>query len=220
MSATLLRDDAETIARLDSVVCLLEWTRSLPPSTRTRFFAALAECSDAAQQVVVSQIGVIKNPHTAAAERQRALTTIGDTLSLRLDEVEERGASSMAHGCQQKAGTQEEAFAHRLRQLMEARRISQQEIADRIGCSQPAISQMLNRHCRPQKRTIVKLAEALNVHARDLWPDIEAVEMLDAVGSFQQDDYVMSDAEAHALRDTTRRNRPKIQPQSLPPRRG
>ncbi len=73
---------------------------------------------------------------------------------------------------------------------------------------------MLNRTCRPQKKTIVKLAEALNVQPSDLWPDIEVAEMLDAVASFQQDDYVMMEAEARALGDTSQPNRPKIQAKS------
>jgi hypothetical protein len=78
---------------------------------------------------------------------------------------------------------------------------------------------MLNRNCRPQKKTILKLAEALHVQACDLWPDIEVAEMLDAVASFQQDDYVMTDAEARALSDPSRRNPPKVRAKSLPTRR-
>jgi len=35
-------------------------------------------------------------------------------------------------------------------------------------------------------------------------------EMLDAVASFQQDEYVMTEEEAEALRDTSKRNSPKI----------
>lgn len=53
----------------------------------------------------------------------------------------------------------------------------------------------------------------------DLWPDIEVAEMLDAVASFQQDDYEMTEAEARALSDTSRPNRPKIQSKTLPTRR-
>ena len=118
----------------------------------------------------------------------------------------------------QRMDTEEETFADRVRELMETKRISQQELAARAGCSQPAISQMLNRTCRPQKKTILKLAEALNVQARDLWPDIEVAEMLDAVASFQQDNYVMTEAEARALGNTSQPNRPKIQAKALPTR--
>ena len=57
------------------------------------------------------------------------------------------------------------------------------------------------------------------MQARDLWPDIEVAEMLDAVASFQRDDYVMTEAEARALSDTSQPNRPRIQAKSLPTRR-
>jgi hypothetical protein len=77
---------------------------------------------------------------------------------------------------------------------------------------------MLNRACRPQKKTILMLAEVLNVPARDLWPDVDVAETLDAVAGFQQPDYVMTPAEAQALADTSKRNSPKIQAQSLPTR--
>lgn len=119
--------------------------------------------------------------------------------------------------------SQEQSFADRLSILMDAKRISQLELAARIGCTQPAISQMLSRKSRPQKRTILKLAEALGVNATmqnatDLWPDIDVVEMLDAVVSFQEDGYVMTEAEAAALKGTSSRNRPKLPVKSLPSR--
>lgn len=231
MADTLLPDDPQTVQRLDSVACLLEWMRSMPAPTRKHFFGALAECSDAIQQVVVRLIVVVKNPKTTSVERQRALMTIADALFPNADErgeygldwvTSEAGAAtenpSLANEVQQ-MDSQEATFAHRLREVMDAKRISQLELAERVGCSQPAISQMLNRNCRPQKKTILKLAEALNVQACDLWPDIDVAEMLDAVTSFQQDDYVMSEAKARALSDTSRPNRPKIQAKSLPTRR-
>lgn len=231
MADTLLPDDPQTVQRLDSIACLLEWMRSMPAPTRKRFFGAIAECSDAIQQVVVRLIVVVKNPKTTPVERQRALMTIADALFPNADESGEYGLDLMTSEAEaaaqnpslayevQKMDTQEATFAQRLREVMEAKRISQLELADRVGCSQPAISQMLNRNCRPQKKTILKLAEALNVHACDLWPDLEVAERLDAVASFQQDDYVMTEAEAHALSETSRPNRPKIQAKSLPTRR-
>jgi transcriptional regulator with XRE-family HTH domain len=112
--------------------------------------------------------------------------------------------------------TQEESFATRLKNLMISKQISQRELADRTGCSQPAISQMLNRRCRPRKQTILKLAEALHAEPRELWPDIEVAEMLDAVASFQEDDHTMTAAEASALSATANQNRPKFQSKSLP----
>lgn len=227
----ILHDDPQTVARLHSIASLFEWMQSLPQADRKRFLARLAECSDAVQQVVIKMLGVLKNTDSTTAERKRALSTIADALFINPDEtdggygqdlaVSESFAASRVPPLARevkKMDIQEATFAQRLRELMETRRISQQELADRAQCSQPAISQMLNRACRPQKKTILKLAEALNVHARDLWPDIDVMETLDAVASFQQPDYVMTPAEAQALADTSERNLPKIQAKSLPKR--
>jgi transcriptional regulator with XRE-family HTH domain len=205
--------------------------RSMPAPERKRFWTALAECSEEVQRVVAQAVDVVKNPHTTPHERKRALATIADALSLKPDGDRGSGQDLVASEAKaaaqtaslardvSKADPQQAAFARRLRYVMEAKRISQVELAERVGCSQPAISQMLNRNCRPRKMTILKLAEALNVQATDLWPDIDVAEMLDAVASFQADEYVMTEAEARALGDTSRPNRPRIQPKSLPMRR-
>ncbi|MFO0912663.1 MAG: helix-turn-helix transcriptional regulator [Pirellulales bacterium] len=228
MANSLLPDDPQTLQRLDSVACLLEWMSSMPAPTRKLFFRAIAEFGDAMQQVVMRLIVVIKNPKTTPVERQRALIAIADALFPNADENGEHGVTSKTDTAAespslirdvQQTDAHQATFALRLRESMEAKRISQQELAERVGCSQPAISQMLNRNSRPQKKTILKLAQALGVKPCDLWPDMDVAEMLDAVASFQQNDYVMTEAEARALSDTSRPNRPKIQPTPLPTRR-
>jgi transcriptional regulator with XRE-family HTH domain len=231
MTETFLLNDPQAVARFDSVACLFEWMRSMPVAERKRFLGALAECRDEVLQVVVSLLKVVKDPRTTAAERKRALMTIADALSL--NPCEEDGkygqdlVASEAYAADRSAplarevsqmNAQEETFARRLRELMDAKQISQRELADRVGCSQPAISQMLSRVCRPQKKTILKLAEALNVQPRDLWPDIDVADMLDAAASFQQDDYTMTAAEASALADTANKNRSTLRAKSLPTR--
>jgi lambda repressor-like predicted transcriptional regulator len=65
---------------------------------------------------------------------------------------------------------EEAVFAERLRNLMEAKGVTQAELADKLGIGQPAISMMLNRVCRPQRKTIVRFAEALGVRPEELWP--------------------------------------------------
>jgi transcriptional regulator with XRE-family HTH domain len=209
--------------------CFWNWTRSLPPKERGRFVAALVECSDELREVVLRMLSIIENPQSTPSERKRAIFTIADALFLNPDENDgeygiDLGASepfaaaeypNVAHEVQKMDG-QEATFADRLGELMTAKRLSQQELAGRVGCSQPAVSLMLSRKCRPQKKTILKLAEALDVDPRELWPDLEVAEMLDAAASFQQDDYVMTEAEARALRDTSRRNKPAKPVRLLP----
>lgn len=231
MTDTQLLDDPQTVTLFESVACVSRWLRSMPKPDRARFLGMLIECSDDIQQVVVSLLNVVKDPLTTAAERKRALMTIADALSLNPDEEDGQYgqglAASEAYAAARSAplarevgkmDAQEEAFARRLRELMDAKRVSQRELADRVGCSQPAISQMLSRRCRPQRKTIRRLAEALDVHPRDLWPDLDVADMLDAVASFQQDDYVMTAAEAATFADTANPNRPKVRVRALPPR--
>ncbi len=231
MMETLLRDEPQTVTMLDSVACIIEWTRSMDVPSRKRFLGALIECSDEVQQVVVSLVNVLKDSRTTVSERTRALSTIADALFLNPCEDDgEYGqdlAASEAYAAVRspslarevaKMNTQEATFSQRLQELMAAKRISQQELADRVGVSQPAISQMIRRVCRPQKKTILKLAEAFNVHPREIWPDIDVAEMLDAVAAFQQDDYVMTAAEAAAFADTSKKNRPRLPVNSLPTR--
>ena len=51
--------------------------------------------------------------------------------------------------------------------------MTQEQLAAKIGVGQPAISNMLNRQCRPQRRTVKRLATALDVSPEDLWPGID-----------------------------------------------
>jgi transcriptional regulator with XRE-family HTH domain len=66
---------------------------------------------------------------------------------------------------------EEAAFAQRLRDLMDAKGLTQAELAEKLGIGQPAISMMLNRTCRPQRATVIGLAQALGVLPEELWPD-------------------------------------------------
>jgi transcriptional regulator with XRE-family HTH domain len=183
----------------------MAWMRSVSQPTRQRLLAAMAECNDEVRDVVLRMVRVVESPQATPAEREHALATIADVLLQNPDEEEH-------------ARSQQAVFADRLRSLMTEKCVTQQELAQRIGCSQPAVSQMLNRSCRPQKKTILKLAEALNVRPQELWPDLEVADMLDAVASFQQEEYAMTEAEAEALRETSRRNSAKIPVRSLPAR--
>jgi lambda repressor-like predicted transcriptional regulator len=65
---------------------------------------------------------------------------------------------------------QEATFAYRLRGLMDERGLTQTELAAKVGIGQPAISMMLNRACRPQRKTVRRIAAALEVEPDALWP--------------------------------------------------
>jgi hypothetical protein len=62
---------------------------------------------------------------------------------------------------------------------------------------------MLNRKCRPQRKTLDKIASALRVDVRELWPDLEMVAYMDEIAATESDGYVMSEAEADGLRESS-----------------
>ena len=68
---------------------------------------------------------------------------------------------------------EEDAFAQRLRKLMDEKGMTQTTLAEQLGIGQSAISNMLHRQCRPQRRTVIRLAEALGVSSDDLWPNFQ-----------------------------------------------
>jgi lambda repressor-like predicted transcriptional regulator len=67
---------------------------------------------------------------------------------------------------------EESVFADRLRAAMSQKGITQEQLAEKLGVGQSAISMMLQRNCRPQKRTIVRMAEALELQPDELWPNL------------------------------------------------
>jgi lambda repressor-like predicted transcriptional regulator len=67
---------------------------------------------------------------------------------------------------------EESIFAENLRAAMAKQGLTQAQLAERIGVGQPAISNMLQRECRPQQRTVMKLAQALGVPPEELWPNL------------------------------------------------
>lgn len=93
---------------------------------------------------------------------------------LDLAEVEQMApqVNREAKGLLEQMDREEADFAHRLRQLMEAKNMTQAQLAEAVGIGQPAVSMMLNRGCRPQKRTVIRFAQALGAKPEELWPGI------------------------------------------------
>ena len=195
------------------------------------------ECSDEVQQVVRSMFAILADPDVSANDRKRAKTTIADALypkpteghgryGLDLAQIEKETASKhpdeskrpqIANRLSQ-MDTQEASFADRLRDLLKKRNITQEELAKRIGCTQSAISKMLTRNCRPQKKTIFSLAEALNVAPTELWPDLEVAAILDTVANFQQEQELTQE-QANAIDSAAKRPASKVKGRRLPSRK-
>lgn len=180
------------------------------------FIRAITECSDQLRADAEKLMAIVDDENALPGEKGRAWNTLLDQFHLLPDDEgrygmdlvrsESAAAEKFPMLAREVANMddQETQFAKRLRKLMKDKCVTQKELAERVGCSQPAISQMLNRKCRPQRKTLEKMATALNVDVKELWSDLEVVDLLDAVAEFGNDNYVMTEAEAAALRDTDR----------------
>lgn len=152
-------------------------------SLAVKFVRAYLECSNELQASVREMIEIIESPDSEPDERQMALHTVAEILfpelpaaSATIEYLDECAREHQPDGAAaaRELDAEEASFAQRLRAVMERRGLTQSELAARAGVGQPAISMMLGRQCRPQRRTILKLAEALGVEPQELWPPVAA----------------------------------------------
>ncbi len=148
----------------------------------TKFLRAYLECSDEIQSEIRELLDVLNDPETDEDDCDMTLFTLADALfpnphddklGMDLEESERLDASQSDEMRQavDEMNREEDTFAQRLRKLMDERGMTQTTLAEHIGIGQSAISNMLHRQCRPQRRTVIRLAEALDVSPDDLWPD-------------------------------------------------
>lgn len=146
-----------------------------------KMFRAYLECSDEIQAVVRDMVDIVNDPNCDQDEKQAAIHTIAEalfpsfhngTLGASVQEMDRICCEANPDGEQAAAAldAEEASFSDHLRARMEERGLTQAQLAERSGVGQPAISMMLKRQCRPQRRTIEKLASALGVQVVDLWP--------------------------------------------------
>ena len=211
---------------------------AISPEQR-EFIHRYLECSDEVQSVVRSMFAVLEHEQTTDGDRQRAFATIADALysdtksekghgryGLDLAKVERESAKGHPIPDRRPVVTkrldqldaQEAAFSERLRQILTEKNITQEELAKRLDCTQSAISKMLSRNTRPRRKTIDKLATALNVAPTDLWPTLEIAAILDSVADFHEDQDLTEEQEK-AIEAASKRPPVKVKTRDLPTRK-
>ncbi|MFN0056550.1 MAG: helix-turn-helix domain-containing protein [Planctomycetales bacterium] len=145
---------------------------------------AYSECSDAIQAVVREMLDIIASDSAEDDEREMAISTVREALfpsnrpgglGSDLEELEEDAKSHIPGYAEllRQMDEEESTFADRVGSLMKDKSLTQEALANAIGVGQSAISMMLMRQSRPQKRTVVRIAEALGVTPSELWPGFE-----------------------------------------------
>jgi lambda repressor-like predicted transcriptional regulator len=137
---------------------------------------AFQECSNEIQMLVVEMAQIASNPEAPEDERHAAVATIAEALfacrvndmpGVELEDVDRKDSDAESLAAMDQ---EETTFAERLAAMMAKADMTQADLAAAIGVGQPAISMMLARTCRPQRRTVEKLASALRVLPEEIWP--------------------------------------------------
>lgn len=135
---------------------------------------AYDQCDPEIQAVVDCMIKIWNNEESTEDERKRAIHTIIDAI-FSCESVDT--LDSCGHLAKRDPGghnvamiEEEQTFAQRLGMLMTEKRMTQEDLASAIGVGQSAISNMLGRQCRPQRKTVARIAAALGVETQELWP--------------------------------------------------
>lgn len=137
--------------------------------------SAFDGCSQEIQNVISEMVQILTDETVSEEDKSHAVDVIAEAMfpSLTADIREHdefRNASNEAKEEEKTLLDEENVFGERLRGFMADKNISQEKLAAETGVSQPAISNMLNRKCRPQRRTIARFAVALGVEPTELWP--------------------------------------------------
>lgn len=141
--------------------------------------SAYDECAPEIREVIDDMCAICASEDATDDQKQMAMHTILEALfpSLAVDVigcVDRIRSLPESQAYEREMDAQEETFANRLKATMTEKGWSQEKLAERTGVGQPAISNMLNRQSRPQTKTVLRIAEALDVPPEDLWPGIAA----------------------------------------------
>lgn len=140
---------------------------------------AYLEKSPMVQAVIRDLLNIARNEKLPPEERKWAEAAIQEAL-FRSSAPGQRGAVVSREEREQLPGLkearqrmeeEERFFAANLARLLQEQKMSQAELARRVGVGPSAVSMMLSRRCRPQRRTVEKIAQALGVDVRQLWPE-------------------------------------------------
>ncbi len=146
-------------------------------------FQAYLECDPEMQDVIRRMAAIIVEPEVDEDDRAMALATLHEALFPAVSdrdgflgadlEEEERSGSIDDAALAASLDAEEEAFAERVKAILHRRNMTQEQLATALGIGQPAISMLLARKARPQRRTVERVAGALGVEPGELWPGFQ-----------------------------------------------
>lgn len=145
--------------------------------TGVGYLRAYLACSSVMKQAVESMIAVIDSPESDEQDKMLAYHTIDGIL--KMEEHAARDTFLLTDDDpgfgDRETGSQEESaaptattFGDCIRKLMEEKGITQAQLADRMGISQPAVNKLITKTVNPKGETLLRVAQAFGVKVEDL----------------------------------------------------
>ena len=138
-----------------------------------QFMSAYQQCDPEIRSVVDDMLRVYTSPEASEDEKAMAAHSIIEAVypSLAHDQLlAEQERLAEARDVREEFDREEEKFSARVLKRMEEQGVTQAELAEKMGVSQPAVSNILRRHSRPQRKTVENFATALDCEPGELWP--------------------------------------------------
>jgi lambda repressor-like predicted transcriptional regulator len=141
------------------------------------FQNAFDQCDPRIKDIIVRMLRIYNDEESSEQEKRLAFNTVAEALFPGYAEdavAAERKCAQTDKAIRrnEELDAEEQVFADRVRGLLKDRSMTQEDLAVAVGISQPAVANLLNRNCRPQKRTVARIAEALQVEPELLWPTL------------------------------------------------
>lgn len=143
---------------------------------KIEFLSAYLECSPAMREIVDSQIRIYKDDSSTEDERSLAMDVIleaifpGDAADVQTGHAQAL-AGPEAASARSSIAQEQERFSAAVRQKMSDLGLTEEKLAQAIGVTPTALANILGRHCRPQRKTVIAISSALGVQPAEIWKD-------------------------------------------------
>lgn len=147
------------------------------PFETAKVLRAFAECSRTIQDTVVEMATIVDDPASDDDDRAAAFDAImealfpGTTADILQTYHQKISSPELAQAAEQ-LHSEQLSFVQRLTAAMKQKNMTQEALAEAAGVGQSAVSNILTRGCRPQRRTVEKFAAALGLKPTELYPEL------------------------------------------------
>ena len=140
--------------------------------TGVGYLRAYLACNFVMKQAVESMIAVIDSPESDEQDKMLAYHTIDGILKMEehaardtflLTDDDPGFGDRETDSQEESAAPTATTFGDRIRKLMEEKGITQAQLAERMGVSQPAVNKLITKTMKPKEETAKRMLDAMKI---------------------------------------------------------